>query len=82
MDTIWVPDNARDLLLVTIDLTQSGETEWEGMLLVNSAAGDWVNGRIDTGTYMDILESVGINPDSFIKEAERYVYNMLLATLR
>lgn len=74
---LWLPESAGELLVVTIDLSQSGDTEWDGMLLVNDAAFKWVNGLMDTGTYMDILESVGIDPENFVEEAENYLLSLM-----
>lgn len=73
---LWLPERASDLLLVTIDPSQSHDTEWEGMMIVNQAANDWLAGRLDTGTYFDMLEHVGIDPFNFVRPFENYVENL------
>lgn len=70
---LWLPEHLGDLLLVTIDPSQSSDADWEGMMMVNQAANDWLRGRLDTGTYFDMLEHVGIDPLSFVQPVENYV---------
>lgn len=70
---LWLPEHAGELLVVTIDPSQSGDTEWDGMMLINQAAFDWLNGKLDTGTYFDMLEHVGVSPDAFVGEVEDYI---------
>lgn len=72
---LWLPDSASELLAVTIDPSQSGDTEWNEMLLVNNASAQWLNGQMDTGTYEDVIEYAGLNPVEFIESAERYIYS-------
>lgn len=73
MSNLWLPESAGEYLSVSIAPSQSGETEWSGMILTNQAGFDWVEGKLDTGTYFDVLESVGIDPVSFVGTAEDYV---------
>ncbi len=78
MRKLWVPKYAGELLTVSIDPNQSGETEWSAMVLVNQAAFDWVAGKLDTGTYCDILEHAGIDdPLTLIQKAESYLDQIL-----
>lgn len=70
---LWLPERLGDLFLVTIDPSQSGDADWEGMMMVNQAANDWLKGKLDTGTYFDMLEHVGINPLNFVQPVENYV---------
>jgi hypothetical protein len=69
---LWVPPHVGDLLIVTVD-TDASDADFEGMLLVNQAADDWLTGKLDTGTYLDILDEVGIDPLGFIAEVEEHV---------
>lgn len=73
---LWLPEHAGELLLVTIDAFQSTNAEWEGMMMVNQAAYDWLKGKLDTGTYYDMLEHVGIDPLSFVQPFENHVKNL------
>lgn len=70
---LWLPDALEDLLLVTIDPKEATNSEWEMMLLLNQAACDWVRGKLNTGTYQDILEAAGFDPIEFLAIAERHV---------
>lgn len=74
---LWVPEHLADTLTVTIDGSQSTETDWEGMMMVNQAAVDWLKGKLDTGTYFDILEHVGIDPLGFVQPVESHVELLL-----
>lgn len=73
MTGLWLPEDVGEILCVTIDPSQSGATEWEGMALINTLGFDWLDGELDTGTYFDALESVGIDPINFVGVAEDYV---------
>ncbi|MBC1238705.1 hypothetical protein [Nostoc sp. 2RC] len=74
---LWIPPHADELLVVTVDAGAS-DTDFEGMLLVNQAANDWLRGRLDTGTYFDMLDHVGIDPLNFVTEVEEHV-NLLVS---
>lgn len=69
---LWIPERPGELLAVTVDPLAS-DTDFEGMLLVNMAASDWLAGRLDTGTYFDILDHVGIDPLGFVGEVNEYI---------
>lgn len=73
MTGLWLPEELGEILCVTIDPKQSGATEWDGMALVNTLGFDWLDGKLDTGTYFDALSSVGIDPINFVGVAEDYV---------
>ena len=77
--SLWCPEDVEDLLLVTIDPNQSGETEWDMMVLINSSTREWLSGKLDTCTYMDILDAAGIDPLQFVSTAEHHV-NLLIQT--
>ncbi|OCQ98959.1 hypothetical protein BCD64_23255 [Nostoc sp. MBR 210] len=74
---LWVPPHLGELLVVTVD-AEASETDFEGMLLVNQAANDWLYGRLDTGTYFDMLDHVGIDPLGFTGEVEEHI-NLLVS---
>jgi hypothetical protein len=69
---LWIPPHIGDLLVVTVD-TEASDADFEEMLLVNQAANDWLYGRLDTGTYFDILDHVGIDPLGFVGEVEEHL---------
>ena len=73
---LWLPDCAGELLAVTIDPSQSATTEWDGMLLVNTASFDWLDGEIDTEIYFDILAEVGLDPIDFVGQAQAYIEHL------
>jgi hypothetical protein len=73
---IWVPEHAGELLLVTIDSRHSEDSEWNGMMLVNQGAYDWLAGKIDTGTYFDMLDQIGIDPIRYVGEFENYLFGL------
>jgi hypothetical protein len=70
---LWIPDHLADTLTVTIDPSQSTDADWEGMMMVNQAAIDWLKGNLDTGTYFDMLEYVGVDPLGFVQPVENHV---------
>lgn len=70
---LWVPEHCRDFLIIEIDSSQSTETEWENMFMLNQASSDWLRGRLDTGTYFDMLDHCGIEPFSFVGKVETHV---------
>lgn len=66
---IHLVDDVADLLMVDVggDCTDS---EFNGMIELNHAASDFIDQKIDTGTYEDILEHHGIDPEWWIGRAE------------
>jgi hypothetical protein len=77
MSELWLPDSAGELLAVTIVPNQSSDSEWNGMMLINHSGIDWLAGQLDTGTYFDILESIGINPVTFVESTEQYINGLV-----
>lgn len=73
MSNLWVPEHLSDTLTVTLDASEADESTWEGMMMVNQAGIDWLAGRLDTGTYCDMLEHVGIDPLGFLKPVQEHV---------
>ena len=70
---LWVPEHCRDFLIIEIDSTQSTETEWENMFMLKQSSSDWLKGRLDKGTYFDMLDACGINPFEFVGKVETHV---------
>lgn len=71
---LWVPDDTLDLLSVGLEGGYT-DSEFQGMLAINKAGRDWLEGRIDIDTYTDILEYYGIpNPlellDEFVEHTD------------
>jgi hypothetical protein len=65
MSDLWLPDHVGELLCVEVK-SQSDESDFHAMVAVNCAAFDWVAGKIDTGTYLDILDHYGLDPYGFL----------------
>lgn len=61
---LWLPEYAGELLCVTVD-GEADDFDFEGMLKANASAFDWLDGKIDTGVYFDILDHYGIDPIEF-----------------
>lgn len=70
---LWLPEDLAELYAVTIP-RDSTESETNTMLRINTAAGDWVDGRLDTGTFQDILEDAGFDdPDYYLESTENFL---------
>ncbi|BAY21688.1 hypothetical protein NIES2100_14450 [Calothrix sp. NIES-2100] len=70
---IWTPNDAIDLLSVSVDGTAT-ESEFQAMLAINQAARDWLAGKIDIIDYLDKLEYYGIpNPFEMLDEFADHV---------
>jgi hypothetical protein len=65
---IFMPEEVEDLLCILpeSDATQSEE---EAALLVNKASCELLREQIEVDTYMDILDSVGIDPHFHMQRA-------------
>jgi hypothetical protein len=65
---IWTPDDEIDLLSVEVDLDAS-EEEVKGMININKAGREWLNGQITLSEYCDKLQHFGIsNPYELVGE--------------
>lgn len=62
-------DDVADLLMVDVAAT-STDSEFDAMIHLNQSAMDFVDQKIDTGTYQDILEFYGIDPEWWIGRVE------------
>lgn len=75
---LWIPKSARELLLVGLeDFANATDDELNAMLLINQAGTDWLNGKLDTRTYTDILLQYGFDPSEIIDAAEDYVNTLI-----
>ena len=63
--TLWFPEHAGELLCVTVDC-QADDADFQGMMAINAAAFDWLDGKISMGMYFDILDHYGIEPIEFV----------------
>lgn len=66
MNNLYLPDDYRDLLMVSVGDTR----DINSMIVINQASTDWLAGRLDTGTYFDTLDHFGIDPFGFVKPVE------------
>lgn len=69
---LWVPDHAGEILSVSVE-AGCDDSVFEAMVIVNQAAADWLMGRLDTGTYFDVLDEFGIDPLGFVAKAEDHL---------
>lgn len=74
-ESLIIPENISDFLEILIP-GNSCESEWDGMMLANQSAGDFIAGDLDLDTYMDILDSVGIDPQFHLQEAAWQAANL------
>jgi hypothetical protein len=75
-EDIYVPENISDLLEVEVD-SNCTDSEFEGMILVNNSSQQFLDNELDLDTYLDILDSVGIDPYFHLQEAAWVVANLL-----
>lgn len=65
---IWTPPSLADALCVQCEIG-AGDDAIDNMVIANAASVDWVCGRLDTGTYLDIVEAkLEIDPLDFVGE--------------
>jgi hypothetical protein len=65
---IFMPEEVEDLLCILPE-SDATQTEEEAALLVNQAARELLTERIKVDTYMDIVDSVGIDPRYHMQRA-------------
>lgn len=63
-----IPEEISDFLEIQIPVN-STESEFEKMMLVNQAGKDFLEGKKDLDTYLDILEYAEIDPFFHLQEA-------------
>lgn len=65
---VWTPPTLADALCIQCEIG-AGEEAIDNMVIVNAASVDWTGGRLDTGTYLDIVEAtLEIDPLDFLGE--------------
>jgi hypothetical protein len=74
--SLLIPEDPRDLLFVSVQ-----GSDIQGMLTINQAGADWLTGKIDTGTYFDILDEYGIDPFDHVEPVENLAFNQELSIL-
>ncbi len=75
MDRILLlPEDYRDLLMVSA----CDGRDIDGMLTINQASANWLMGKLDTGTYFDVLDHFGIDPHSHVNPVEDLAFSSIL----
>lgn len=70
---VWNPSDPLDLLSVSIDGICT-PYEYQGMLAINQAGRDWLESKITTEQYLEILYGWGIvNPTELLEEFSNHV---------
>ena len=69
---LWVPSDIGELLTVSIE-GQADDSTFQGMLVVNAAASQWLTGTMDDYTYFELLNHYGIDPLGFVGEVEDHM---------
>ncbi|MEG3840029.1 hypothetical protein [Microcoleus sp. herbarium14] len=72
---IFVPNDIEDLLCILPD-SDATKSEQDLALLINKSSQEFLNREIEVDTYMDILDSVGIDPFFHIQRALWVVANL------
>lgn len=73
---LWLPESLKELLCIDADEAKDASDPFEAMMVLNQATVDWINGKLDTGTYTDIYLQYGISPTR-IDETEAFVQQAL-----
>ncbi|MEG4047821.1 hypothetical protein [Microcoleus sp. Pol17_C1] len=74
---IFMPEEIEDLLCI-LPNSDATETEQDAALLVNKSSCKLLSNEIEVDTYMDILDSVGIDPIFHMQRASWVVSNLNL----
>jgi len=65
---LWLPESAKELVcLDSFDIE-----DLDVQVFINTNLVNWLNGKLDTGTLVDMLMQYGINP-SILDDYEKYV---------
>ncbi|MCC5641235.1 hypothetical protein LC593_36635, partial [Nostoc sp. CHAB 5844] len=62
-----LPNDLQDLLMVSA----GDPRDIDGMIIINQASTNWLVGKLDTGTYFDILDHYGIDPYAHVNPVEQ-----------
>jgi hypothetical protein len=74
MSNLVLPEYYQDLLMVSA----CDERSIEGMIIINQASTHWLAGKLDTGTYFDVLDQFGIDPFLHINPVEDLAFSQIL----
>ena len=74
MSNILLPEDCRNLLMVTA----GDQRDVNGMITINQASANWLQGKLDTGTYFDVLDHFGIDPFLHVNPVEDLVFNQII----
>lgn len=55
-----------------IDFSDSSDELFETMVILNQATVDWINQKISTADYTDLLAYFDINPENHLADSELY----------
>lgn len=79
-DILWLPpeepfseDSYVENLLQFDAPIDADDATFKAMLALNQGALDFVEGRLDTGTYLDMLDEFGVEPEEFLHNIETKV---------
>lgn len=73
---LFVPEEVEDLLCVSTD-SEATAHESKQAFLVNWSSDALLDGSLDIETYMDIVESTGLDPEFHLQRAVWVVSNFL-----
>jgi hypothetical protein len=74
MSNLLLPEYYQDLLMVSA----CDERSFKGMIIINQASTNWLAGKVDTGTYFDVLDQFGIDPFLHINPVEDLAFSQIL----
>lgn len=74
-EILVLPADYRDLLMVSAE----DNRDIDGMIIINQAGADWLMGRMDTGTYFDVLDHYKINPYQHVQPIEELAFNQVVS---
>lgn len=75
-ENLIVPEDISDFLDIQVPV-DSAESEFDKMILVNDSGRKFLEGSLDIGSYLDILEYAGIDPCFHLQEAAWQCANLL-----
>lgn len=66
---LYLPDDCAELFTVTWD-RQASESEIDKAIALNGAACDWLDGKVETDTYLDHVAEAWGDPFDFLDHIE------------
>lgn len=70
MSNLWLPNppSLADALCVEVE-SGAGDDCFNNMLIANQATVDWTAGKVDTGTYLEVIEeTLDVDPVIFVQD--------------